>query len=185
MQEAGVSLLTNWQNFYVIIGAAAATLTGLMFVAITVIAGLPVRASSMRATITAFGTPTVVHFCTALLVAVILSVPWQALWNAALLLGLVGLVEVSYIGVIVVRRVLRQTDYEPRRVDWLWYVAIPLAAYAALVAAAVLLPGNPAPALLVTGGVTVLLLFTGIRNAWDSVTYVAIERSHPEEEEEL
>ena len=37
MQEAALSPLATWQNFYVIIGSAAATLTGLMFVVITLI----------------------------------------------------------------------------------------------------------------------------------------------------
>ena len=46
MQEAAVSPLTTWQNFYVIIGSAAAALTGLMFVVITLIAGTRVRRSS-------------------------------------------------------------------------------------------------------------------------------------------
>jgi hypothetical protein len=32
--------LTSWQNFYNIIGSAAATLTGLLFVATTLIAGI-------------------------------------------------------------------------------------------------------------------------------------------------
>jgi len=40
--------------------------------------------------------------------------------------------------------------------------------------------GNPAPALFVIGAATVLLLFIGIHNAWDTVTYVALERSQPE-----
>jgi hypothetical protein len=26
----------------------------------------------------------------------------------------------------------------------------------------------------------IVLLFTGIRNAWDLVTFLAVERSHPE-----
>ena len=38
MQEAAVSPLATWQNFYVIIGSASATLTGLMFVVITLTA---------------------------------------------------------------------------------------------------------------------------------------------------
>ena len=101
MQEAAVSLLTTWQNFYVIIGSAAAALTGLMFVVITLIAGTRQQRSSES--VGAFGTPTVVHFGAALLVAAILSAPWQALWNAGVLLGLSGLGGVTY-GIIVVRR---------------------------------------------------------------------------------
>ena len=172
-----MSPLPTWQNFYVIIGSSAAALTGLMFVVITLIAGARVRRSS--GTLAAFGTPTVVHFCVALLVAAILSAPWQALWNAGLLLGLCGLVGVAYV-VIVVRRTRRQTDYQPVLEDWLWHAVFPLVSYTALLVAAIVLPGHPAPALFVIGAVTVLLLFIGIHNAWDAVTYVAIERSQPE-----
>jgi divalent metal cation (Fe/Co/Zn/Cd) transporter len=178
MQEAAVSPLAAWQNFYVIIGTAAAALTGLMFVVITLIAGAQVRRSS--GTTAAFGTPTVVHFCAALLVAAILSAPWQVLWNASLLLGLSGLGGVTYV-VIVLRRVRRQTDYQPVLEDWLWHTVFPLVSYTALIVAAIVLPGNAALALFGTGAVTVLLLFTGIHNAWDAVTYVVIERSQPED----
>src|SRR5260221_3376889 len=177
MQEAAVSPLTTWGNFYVIIGSSAAALTGLMFVVITLIAGARVQRSS--GSLAAFGTPTVVHFCLALLVAAILSAPWQVLWNAGLLLGLSGLGGVIYV-VIVLRRARRQTDYQPVLEDWLWHTIFPLVSYTALVVAAIVLPGNPAPALFVIGAVTVLLLLIGIHNAWDTVTYVAIDLSRPE-----
>lgn len=177
MQEAAVPLLTTWQNFYVIIGSSAAALTGLMFVVVTLIAGTQERRSS--GALAAFGTPNVVHFCTALLVAAILSAPWQVLWNAGLLLGLSGLGGVTY-AIIVVRRARHQTDYQPVLEDWLWHTVFPLVSYTALVVAAIMLPGNPALALFIIGAVTVLLLFTGIHNAWDSVTYLVSEHSQPE-----
>ena len=172
-----MSLLPAWQNFYVIIGSAAAALTGLMFVVITLIAGTGRRRSS--ASVGAFGTPTVVHFCLALLVAAILSAPWQALWNADLLLGLCGLGGGIYV-VIVLRRARRQTEYQPVLEDWLWYTVLPLVSYTALFVAAIVLPGHAVPALFVIGAVTVLLLFIGIHNAWDSVLYIAIDLSRPE-----
>ena len=170
-------LLTTWQNFYVIIGSSAGALIGLMFVVITLIAGTRMRRSSEP--IAAFGAPNVVHFCAALLVAALLCAPWQALWNASLLLGLCGLGGVTYV-VIVLRRVRRQSDYAPVLEDWLWHTVFPLVSYTALIVAAILLPGNPAPALFVTGAATLLLLFIGIHNAWDTVTYVVIELSQPE-----
>jgi hypothetical protein len=177
VQETGMSLLPAWQNFYVIIGSAAAALTGLMFVVITLISGAGQRRSSES--VGAFGTPTVVHFCLALLVAAILSAPWQALWNAGLLLGLCGLGGVIYV-IIVLRRARRQTEYQPVLEDWLWYTVFPLVSYTALFVAAIVLPGNAVPALFVIGAVTVLLLFIGIHNAWDSVLYIAIDLSRPE-----
>ena len=42
------------------------------------------------------------------------------------------------------------------------------------------LPGNAALALFVIGAATVLLLFIGIHNAWDVVTYIALEDSQRE-----
>jgi hypothetical protein len=177
MQEAVLSPLATWQNFYVIIGSAAATLTGLMFVVITLSART--REPGPSGALGAFATPTVVHFGAALLVAAILNAPWQVLWNPGLLLGLFGLGGVIYV-VIVLRRTRQQTDYQPVLEDWLWHTVLPLLSYTALVAAAMVLPGNPAPALFVIAAATVLLLFIGIHNAWDDVIYIAIERSQSE-----
>jgi hypothetical protein len=180
MQEAVLSPLATWQNFYVIIGSAAATLTGLMFVVMTLIAGVRVRVSSPSSGIAVFSTPNVVHFGAALLVAAILSAPWQALWNAGLLLGLSGLGGVTYIIIVLLRARRLQADYQPVLSDWLWHTILPLVSYTALVVAAILLPVNPTPALFVIAAATMLLLFIGIHNAWDVVTYVPFERSQPE-----
>jgi hypothetical protein len=177
MQDAAVLPLPTWQNFYVITGTAAATLTGLMFVVVTLIARIRDRASNEA--LGAFASPTVVHFCIALLVAAILSAPWQALWIAGLLLGLTGFGGVTY-DIIVVLRARRQTDYQLILEDWLWYTAFPILSYIAFVVAAILLPINPAPALFVIAAATLLLLFTSIHNAWDTVTYIAFYPSQPE-----
>ena len=85
----------------------------------------------------------------------------------------------SYV-IIVLRRVRRQTDYQPVLEDWLWHTVFPLISYTALVVAAIMLLGNPVPALFVIGAVTVLLLFIGIHNSWDTVTYIAIQLSQPQ-----
>ena len=180
MQGAALSPLATWQNFYVIIGSAAATLTGLMFVVITLIAQLRVRVSSPSDGIAIFSTPNVWHFGAALLVAAILSAPWQALWHAALLLGLSGLGGMTYVLIVLWLARHRLAEYQPVLSDWLWYTVLPLVSYTALVVAAILLPSHPAPALFVIAAGTLLLLFIGIHNAWDVVTYTAFERSRPQ-----
>ncbi|MGZ3601673.1 MAG: hypothetical protein ACXWQ5_18735, partial [Ktedonobacterales bacterium] len=48
-------------------------------------------------------------------------------------------------------------------------------AYAALVIAAMVLPDNSLPALFIIGAVTISLLFIGIHNAWDTVTYLVTD----------
>ena len=81
MEEAR-SLLAVWESFYVIVGSAGGALTGLQFVVIALIAES--RKQSTGREVAAFGTPTVVHFCTVLLVAAIVSAPWRALSGVAL-----------------------------------------------------------------------------------------------------
>ena len=179
MPEAAVSPLTGWGNFYVIAGSAAAALTGLTFVVITFVAQL--RAGSSEHGVAAFNTPTVVHFCAVLLISAMLSAPWQALFNAALLLGLSGLAGMAY-AAIVAHHLRRLPGYRPDWEDWLWYVLLPLVAYTALVVVAILLPRTPAPALFGIGAITLVLLFIGIHNAWDTVTYIALERSRSRDE---
>ncbi len=172
-------MLSSWQNFYVIVGTAAGALTGLQFVVITLIAGSRLRRSSE--TVGAFGTPTVVHFCLALLIAAILNAPWPALWQASLLLGLTGLGGVTYI-IIVIRRARSQTDYQPVLEDWLWHTILPFFSYTALFVAGILLPLYPVPSLPVIAAVALLLLFIGIHNAWDTVTYTTIMQAQQEDE---
>jgi hypothetical protein len=64
--------------------------------------------------------------------------------------------------------------------DWIFHCVLPLAAYAALLVASVLLRRHPAPSLFVVGGAALLLLFVGIHNAWDAVTYIALQRRLPD-----
>jgi hypothetical protein len=173
--------LAAWATFYVIIGTSAGTLTGLMFVVSTLLAGT--HRPGLRGGVGAFSTPTVVHFGVVLVVAALLSAPWAALTPASVPLGLVGFGGVLYVA-IVVRRLRRWERYDPIMEDWLWYALVPLVAYAALIVAALVLPGNPSPALFAIGAVLVVLLFVGIRNAWDLATYIAVELVPPPNDRE-
>jgi len=178
MHETIVSPMAAWESFYVIVGSSAAALTGLQFVVIALVAEGEKRSS--RREIDAFGTPTVVHFCAVLLLAAILTAPWQALANVTLALGAAGAAGVVYVA-IVIRRARRQQGYKPVFEDWLWHALLPFSAYLGIVAAAVLLQRDPAPALFVIGAAALLLLFIGIHNAWDTVTYIAIDRAQPKQ----
>ena len=179
LQGSGLPLLSDWQNFYMIMGTAAATLTGLMFVVTTLIAGIDAHLSTLNAAVSAFNTPTVVHFGTVLLLAGILSAPWQTFSSLSLLLGLLGLGMVFY-SIIVLLRMRRVPQYQSTLEDWSWYMAFPLIANTLLIVAAFVLPKNPSSALYLVGSAMMLLLLVGIRNAWDMVTFLAVERAHSE-----
>ena len=178
IQRTELFLLSNWQNFYMIIGTAAATLTGLMFVATTLVAGLDTHASIANAGIAAFNTPTVVHFCTVLLLAGLLSAPWQTFSGVSILLGLFGFGMLFY-QLIILRRMRQMPHYRSTLEDWLWYMTLPLLAHVSLVIVAFMLTENPVLALYIVGLGMIVLLLVGIRNSWDNVTFLAVKRSNP------
>jgi hypothetical protein len=68
--------------------------------------------------------------------------------------------------------------------DWLFHVLLPFAAYTALVAAAGAAPSHLRTALFLVAAAALLLLFIGIHNAWDAVTYHVFvkKREQPEVE---
>ncbi len=172
MAETASSFLTPWSNFYAMTGSSAAALTGLMFVVITLVT----RAERLRRNqdgLAAFSTPTVLHFCAALLISAILNAPWRLLIHAGVLIGLAGLYGVVYI-LRVMYRAKRLTTYIPDFEDWTWYTILPLVAYGAIFAGAIALLAAPVNALFAIAAGVVLLIFIGIRNAWDVVTYLAI-----------
>ena len=178
MQEIVASPLATWENFYVIVGSSAGALTGLMFVVIALIAdtGTPnATPEADEGSLAAFGTPTVVHFCVVLFIAAVLSAPWHALTHPSLLLGATGLGGAIYV-VIVVLRARRQTGYKPVFEDWLFHVLLPAIAYATVFVAAFMLVKNPPATLFAVAGAGLLLMFIGIHNSWDTVTWLALRR---------
>jgi hypothetical protein len=173
VEQATLSPLVAWESFYVIVGSSAAVLIGLQFVVITLSAEMSAPGSG--AAVSAFGTPTIVHFCAALLTAAVLSAPWPVLAMAGFVLGVGGVAGLVYV-VIVMRRARRQTGYVPVLEDWIWHSVLPLIAYAILLVAAFLLQTDPTTILFVIGGIALLLLSIGIHNAWDAVVYLVLQR---------
>lgn len=175
MDETLHQALAGWGDFYLITGTAAATLTGLQFVVTTLLASGPraMGSDDPESGIAAFGTPTVVHFGLALLVSAALCAPWPAYGGIRAALGTLGAGALLY-SAVVLRRALRQRTYKPELEDWVWHMLLPPAAYAAILAAALLLHRGAVGALFTLGAATLLLLCIGIHNAWDTVTYLTL-----------
>jgi hypothetical protein len=176
-----MNALAGWQNFYVIVGSSAGALIGLQFVVIALISEMPIARQLGQAG-DAFATPTIVHFSVVLLLAAIQSAPWGGVGMAAVLWGLLGLTGIVY-QVIVVRRMRVQTIYTPEFEDWLFHVLLPFFAYATLAGSGYAVRWNVNWALFALGAAALLLLFIGIHNAWDAVTYhvFSAKREHKTE----
>jgi hypothetical protein len=164
-----MTALTAWENFYVIVGSSAGALIGLQFVVLSLIADRP-RARANAEAGAAFATPTIIHFGTVLGLSGIITAPWDRIGTAAVLWGVVGLSGLVYV-VIVIRRMRVQKAYQPEFEDWLFHVLLPFAAYLMLAGSAYATRSHLREALFAVGAAALLLLFTGIHNAWDAVTY--------------
>jgi len=173
--------LEGWENFYVIVGSSAGALIGLQFVVITLIAELPIARGTAQAS-GAFTTPSVVHYGIVLLLSALVSIPWHGVGMVAILWGLAGLYGIIYT-VIVARRLRGQTAYQPVFEDWLFHVLLPLAAYVALAISACVAPSHARPALFLVAAAALVLLFIGIHNAWDTVTYHVFVRKQEQPED--
>lgn len=163
-----LAALTEWDSFYLIVGGAAGALIGLQFVVLTLVAiRPPTRAGEAGA---AFATPTIVHFGAVLLLSAILRAPWGEITVPSALWGLMGVGGVAY-SFVVVRRMRWQTVYQPELEDWVFHALLPLVAYVVLALSPLTAGPHTHGTLFIVGAVALLLLFVGIHNAWDSVTY--------------
>jgi hypothetical protein len=162
--------LAGWESFYVIIGSSSAALTGLNFVVVAL--GAESKTVTASADLSAYGTPTIMHFCAALLVSAILSAPWHSAASVAASIGACAVAGLVYVGrIMLIAR--RGATYKPVFEDFVWHFALPLAAYASLMVSSVMFRGRMESALFLMALAVLLLMFIGIHNAWDTATWMA------------
>ncbi len=167
MAPSLAELLHDWHDFYVLVGTASATLVGLMFVAVSI--GTSIFNEDHRAAMTAFITPTVMHFAAVLFVCLLGTIPTHTWYTLGGLLGAGALAGSIYSGRLVVQ--LFNVDLSDR----LFYSFLPLLGYLlALIAAVLLLLHATASADLIAAAVLTLLL-AAIRNAWDMMVWIVIK----------
>lgn len=162
--------LAEWSNFYVMVGSASGALIGLQFVVITLIAQKPeLRAAGETAA--AFLTPSILQFGTTLFVSAVFLAPWFAAGIPSGLVCVAGISGIVYTAMVALR-MRRQTFYLPNPGDWLFHIILPLAAFAVLAGSLFTDPAYPRETLFCIGSAAVLLLFIGIRNAWDNISFM-------------
>ena len=167
-------VLEEWHNFFGLLGAAAGTLVGLLFVAATVSSG--VFTFERRAPLRVFLTATVVHFSSILAVSLIMMLPlasWPALGGMVVIAGFVGL---GYSGLAVRDSIqdglITNIDWEDRT----WYGVLPFLAYVAECISGITLACGAAAGCAALATCMALLLLVGIHNAWDITIWTITRR---------
>jgi hypothetical protein len=175
-----IEQLHPWQNFYMLIGGASATLAGLMFIAISL--GATRRPtdderSMMQMAYSAFLSPTYIHFVYVLVTAVVVFVPTLNETVLGVLLVLTGAGSLGYIvrHLPFVRKRFRIGSLD--RSDLVWYSLMPSICYLLYLDAGIALLRAAAGAqsrghaLDALATASVLLVIVGVRNAWDLVVF--------------
>jgi hypothetical protein len=163
----------GWDNFYYLIGSAAASLTGLLFVVMTLTAGRE-RSRILRG-VGLYMMPTVVHFGVVLSVSAVTLAPGLPAVARGIVFCLfaIGGSAASIRASVGIGRP-REGAEAPHWSDFWCYGAAPTAIYLGLVAVATAAfwAGTPwAP--FAMAGLLLSLLLLGIRNAWDLITSIA------------
>jgi hypothetical protein len=165
--------LAPWQNFYLLVGTAAATLTGLMFIAVTFGSSLVTRETEQMSR--AFLDPTYEHFGQVLLTACVMTVPVLTSSVLAALLIVAGLLRLRSL-----RRIFGHYREAHRRSgdvelsDWVMSMVVPGLCHFGLVLTGVAFALGVRGAVVSLAVVTLVLLALGIQAAWELFVWMAL-----------
>jgi hypothetical protein len=164
-----MSELAQWTNFYIIMSVVSSTLIGLLFVVITF---APDRRNvNDRGKISAYLTPTIVHFSTILLIAAVLSFPNHTKNTAAYCICTSDFLGLIYGASLLSRKSIATNFFQVG--DQILYIAIPLIIYCLFIFAGVLLLYRAQLGLTILAVGMGSLLCTAIRNSWAMAVFIA------------
>ena len=168
-------MFPGWGDFFFLLGSAAAGLIGLLFVVVTLTSGTD-RSQAQRGA-NLYMTPTAYHFGVTLFVSALAIAPALPAWAEGAIFTGVAFTGLFYAfrSTFGIRTVVLNGE-PPHWTDRWFYGFAPAAVYAAMFGAALAVWTRSACAPMALGGVLLVLLLLGIRNAWDLVTWIAPTR---------
>ena len=169
MDETWAHQLEAWHEFYILVGTAGLTLTGLLFVVISL--GPRVTADRHATSVRAFVSPNAVFFTTALVVSSLFLVPGLSATVTGVLLCFGAAASLLYLA--YTRAHQRWRLHKLPLLDWIWFVGMPLISYLLLLFAGFGFLAEVPFAMYIVAGGLILLVITGIRNAWDLVLWTS------------
>jgi hypothetical protein len=169
MQGSAAEIFHTWHDFYILVGTGSATLVGLMFVAASI--GSSVFTEQNRSALEAFFSPTVVNFASVLFICIAVMIPSQTWLSLGLLLATGGVAGLIYAGRVWIQMIVRRS-FHVDAIDRFFYATFPLLGYLLVLAAGILLLVRTRWSAEVAAAALVVLLFAGVRNAWDMTTWI-------------
>ncbi|HZZ92413.1 MAG TPA: hypothetical protein VFE23_07615 [Usitatibacter sp.] len=171
--------LEAWHDFYLVVGTGATTLTGLLFVIVSL--GPHVLSRHKSTGVRAFVSPVAAHFTYVLVISALMlapEIPRLILAGAVGAAGLGGIVFTTW-----TRAHQRWRANGLSNLDWVWFVGMPYLCFASLLVSSACLAWHGDLGLFGIGATSVLLIVVGIRNAWDLALWISRQpRPGPREE---
>ena len=170
MTDSFVQALHDWQNYYMLLGGASATLMGLMFVAASL--GTSLINEDDDPKVRTFITPTIIYFSLVLLLSALMTVPIQTQKTLVTQCAAAGLIGAGYSlsHLPRLRRFYRDEGLSPAM--WMWNLALPLCAAFGLLGAAFSLNQSLSEGLTAAAVGVLLFVMVGVHNAWSATLYL-------------
>jgi hypothetical protein len=174
-------MFAEWGNFYALVGQAAATLIGLLFVIVTLGAA---QGGTFRKAAHLFVTPTLVHFGAVFFVAMLVLAPDRSRLVALYCLLAVGLIGLAYVAAIsgkIFSSGLLDPSDSPAR---MFFVPLPALGYLLIVVGSMAALAGRSDLNVCIAAASAILLVVGIRNAWAMALFSVEAATHSDAEKD-
>jgi hypothetical protein len=165
--------MDQWWNFFYLCGSAAATLTGLMFVAVTLGATL-INKSSLKQ-VDVFLSPLFFHFLHVFFLCCIFAVPGgdPRIVAVAAIVSALWRLMVRIPQAVQVMRATSRSDHDVDMSDWTKTTVLPVIVYLAMIVAGAGLLLRAPWALDILAASCLALLIGSAKGAWDTLVWIA------------
>lgn len=158
--------LRAWQNFYMLTGTAAATLIGLLFIAVSISMGTRLSLRQATNSLRTFVDPTLLYYVEALVVSCVAIMPLASPLMLSIVLIVLGSIDIVLTVKVCWRMLVLHRDEAINVGHWVWHIAFPLLAGILYICTAIGLLSGLQLALVGLSLADLFCLTIGLRNTW-------------------
>jgi len=174
LSTSPIETLRAWHDYFLLMGEASATLLGLVFISVALVAGLPELPQYRRL----FASSTMAHFLYAIALSAVCLPPWRGPAILGTLVALIGLAAAAQsVMLIPEMRAFHASTLRATPATWMRVVFGPLAAGAISAVSGMLLLTHHLRALAGVAAAAVMFSAAAVDNVWRLLIWL-LEQHH-------